>query len=342
MTKHLLGTAAALALLVGGAALAQDQQDPAKISEPQSEAEADGSGAADDAPPASGTDAAMTVAPRVMIEECAPTVSVTQTPPRVMITLPDDIAAGAAPQVGVSQAPPEVTVESCQPTVRVMLDGEEVQPDIEFTASDAVVTIHAAETAELAVSRAEDLAEDVDAAPVAEAQAGQDSDAPAPEGDPDARDDNPAVPEPADAAPETGASGEASAEAEAPSAQGAPVAAGSEGQDVPDEQIAQAARQIALREGQQLVEADEVVETGLDGLKVFSADELELGEIDQFDTEGRMAIIGLGGFLGMGERDVALPLDQISFQRDGNGEIRAYLAVAADDVDSLPDHQPAE
>ena len=46
--------------------------------------------------------------------------------------------------------------------------------------------------------------------------------------------------------------------------------------------------------------------------------------------------IGLGGFLGIGERQVAYPLDQISFQRTAAGDLEAYVGTPVDQIQNLP------
>ncbi|MCF3972059.1 PRC-barrel domain-containing protein [Paracoccus salsus] len=422
MTRDLLGTVAALALLAGGAA-AQDTD--------------------------SGTDAAQAGGARITIEECAPVVTVTQTPPQVMITMPE--SEGGEPRVSVTQAAPEVTVETCEPTVTLTQDGAEAEAQTQFTAAEPELQIRAAETAELTVSRhadgsAESAASaggDQDGAaqePEAEGSGGDDtadgeSDPAADSGDAetdsrDAADGEGEValgqagavadtdPDPAEAAAaasdgpggesivttpdeaadsadetastdepaepvsrEAGGTGVPGAAAvpqlegdatdpaadlttpEDRSAAGQVARAGDNAETaMPDddagtttesdaetaadggaaEGVVARAEPIALREGRTMVDVDEVVDAGLDGLVVFSADDEEIGEIDRFDTEGRLAVIAVGGFLGLGERDVALPLDEISFQRDGDGDVRAYIGLASEQIEGMPPYQPVE
>merc|ERR1711974_102082 len=104
-------------------------------------------------------------------------------------------------------------------------------------------------------------------------------------------------------------------------------------------EVTASANAIALREGSSLVEADEVMAEGMDGTPVYSSDDEEVGSIEMFDTDTEAAIIGVGGFLGLGEKNVALPLSDLSFQRDGEGELRAYIATASDQIEALPEHE---
>jgi sporulation protein YlmC with PRC-barrel domain len=55
----------------------------------------------------------------------------------------------------------------------------------------------------------------------------------------------------------------------------------------------------------------------LDGLNVYNNNNETIGEIKELllDNSGKVqaVVIGVGGFLGMGERDVAVPFDQLKF-----------------------------
>ncbi len=55
----------------------------------------------------------------------------------------------------------------------------------------------------------------------------------------------------------------------------------------------------------------------LEGLDVYNQDNEKIGDISELlvDSSGKIqaVIVGVGGFLGIGERDVAIPFDQIRF-----------------------------
>ncbi|MFD2741281.1 PRC-barrel domain-containing protein [Sulfitobacter aestuarii] len=65
-----------------------------------------------------------------------------------------------------------------------------------------------------------------------------------------------------------------------------------------------------------------MIASDLIGLEVMSADDEKIGEIQQVVRQGDKlaAIVGVGGFLGLGERDVAVPLEEIS--RAGEGDLK--------------------
>jgi sporulation protein YlmC with PRC-barrel domain len=58
------------------------------------------------------------------------------------------------------------------------------------------------------------------------------------------------------------------------------------------------------------------------GVDVYNQQNEKLGEINELimTSNGQIAgaVIGVGGFLGMGERDVMVPLNQLRFSNDGS------------------------
>jgi len=55
----------------------------------------------------------------------------------------------------------------------------------------------------------------------------------------------------------------------------------------------------------------------LEGVDVYNAADEKLGDISELiiDNSGKIqaVVVGVGGFLGLGERDVAIPFDQVKF-----------------------------
>src|SRR5919112_4324964 len=55
----------------------------------------------------------------------------------------------------------------------------------------------------------------------------------------------------------------------------------------------------------------------LEGLNVYNPNNEKIGDISELlvDSSGKIqaVVVGVGGFLGIGERDVAIPMDQIKF-----------------------------
>jgi hypothetical protein len=68
-----------------------------------------------------------------------------------------------------------------------------------------------------------------------------------------------------------------------------------------------------------------------------------IGDINDIliDREGKVAavIVGVGGFLGMGEKDVALPYDQLTFGKDDNDELVIGTSASKESLQSAPEHR---
>jgi hypothetical protein len=71
-----------------------------------------------------------------------------------------------------------------------------------------------------------------------------------------------------------------------------------------------------------------------------------IGDINDvlFDKTGRMstAVIGVGGFLGMGEKSVAIPFALLSFTSDATGKRVVTIPLSKESLAAAPSFQPTE
>ncbi len=71
-----------------------------------------------------------------------------------------------------------------------------------------------------------------------------------------------------------------------------------------------------------------------------------IGDVNdlRIDTTGRIVsvIVGVGGFLGIGEKDVALPFNDFSFGRDPKGNVVVIAKVTKDTLQSAPEWKNPE
>jgi hypothetical protein len=80
------------------------------------------------------------------------------------------------------------------------------------------------------------------------------------------------------------------------------------------------------------------------GTAVYGADDNWVGEISELaltdDGQVEAVVIDVGGFLGIGEKPVALSMDQIQLRRGEGGmfrdELRAYVNASEEELESLP------
>jgi sporulation protein YlmC with PRC-barrel domain len=83
-----------------------------------------------------------------------------------------------------------------------------------------------------------------------------------------------------------------------------------------------------------------VLATSFIGSSVYTSANENIGDINDiiFDDKGSIqaVIIGVGGFLGMGEKDVALPLNKITVTRDETNAIKLTVQASRDELDKAP------
>jgi len=83
-----------------------------------------------------------------------------------------------------------------------------------------------------------------------------------------------------------------------------------------------------------------VLATSFIGSSVFTSSDENIGDINDliFDDKGMIqaAIVGVGGFLGMGEKDVALPISKITVTRDENNAIKLTVQASREELERAP------
>ena len=71
-----------------------------------------------------------------------------------------------------------------------------------------------------------------------------------------------------------------------------------------------------------------------------------VGDINdvRIDNSGKVAavIVGVGGFLGLGEKDVALTFDQIKLARDSDGNLVVTADVTKESLEAAPEYKKPE
>ena len=60
------------------------------------------------------------------------------------------------------------------------------------------------------------------------------------------------------------------------------------------------------------------------------------------DGKARLVVIGVGGFLGMGEKDVALTFDQLSFATDNNDPLIVKTNASKESLQAAPQYTKPE
>lgn len=100
-------------------------------------------------------------------------------------------------------------------------------------------------------------------------------------------------------------------------------------------------REPMVRDGYMAAEAEYLTAEKLTGAKVYDANDEVIGEVGELvlTAEGQVSqtIIDVGGFLGMGEKPVALNLTDVDILRnDAGDDVRVYLTKTKAELEAMP------
>ena len=95
------------------------------------------------------------------------------------------------------------------------------------------------------------------------------------------------------------------------------------------------------REGYELVVRDELTADDMTGMRVYGSNDEDVGEISELimSSDGatiERAVLDIGGFLGIGEHEVAVTLDELQIMRDANGTNRVYIDATQEELEAQP------
>ena len=91
-------------------------------------------------------------------------------------------------------------------------------------------------------------------------------------------------------------------------------------------------------------EYGELTADRLDDATVYGANNEEVGEIDELilAADGKMidrVVLEVGGFLGIGEREVVVPFDRMNILRGEAGDFRIYVDSTQERLEALPEYE---
>ena len=93
-------------------------------------------------------------------------------------------------------------------------------------------------------------------------------------------------------------------------------------------------------------QVEEMLSSTLLGTSVYNGENQSLGEINDilFDADGqlRTVVIGVGGFLGIAERDVAVPWKALGVSQDENQDLMLRLDVSREQLENAPEFESVE
>ncbi|NEK16139.1 PRC-barrel domain-containing protein [Rhizobium leguminosarum] len=86
---------------------------------------------------------------------------------------------------------------------------------------------------------------------------------------------------------------------------------------------------------------DELTPAVLEGATVYGADDDKVGSVDHVHGSGTSAnvVIDVGGFLGIGAKPVSVPISDLDFMRDEDGDVHAVTSWTKDHLKQMPEHR---
>ena len=98
------------------------------------------------------------------------------------------------------------------------------------------------------------------------------------------------------------------------------------------------------REGYAPVESLDLTADMLEGTRVYGMGDEDVGEVGELvlDDAGKVkdVVLDVGGFLGIGERNVAVPMDQLQIIRNEDGsDLRVYIDATQESLEALPEYE---
>jgi hypothetical protein len=78
----------------------------------------------------------------------------------------------------------------------------------------------------------------------------------------------------------------------------------------------------------------------LEGAAIYGADDHKVGTVSHTHGSGAacQVVIDVGGFLGLGAKPVAVPVGELDFMRDEDGEVHAATSWTKDQLEKMPEH----
>ncbi|MBN9438822.1 PRC-barrel domain-containing protein [Bosea sp. (in: a-proteobacteria)] len=78
----------------------------------------------------------------------------------------------------------------------------------------------------------------------------------------------------------------------------------------------------------------------LDGATIYGPGDEKIGSVSHVHGAGpaSVVVIDVGGFLGIGAKPVAVPLSELEFMRDEDGEVHAVTTWTKNELKVMPEH----
>lgn len=101
------------------------------------------------------------------------------------------------------------------------------------------------------------------------------------------------------------------------------------------------------REGYAEAPAEELTAEKLEGAVVYDTNDENIGEINKLvltedGSKIQTVVLDIGGFLGIGEHQIGVTMEEIQILRDEDGDFRVYVDASKEQLENQPEYTAAE
>ncbi|MCM2506075.1 PRC-barrel domain-containing protein [Aureimonas altamirensis] len=84
----------------------------------------------------------------------------------------------------------------------------------------------------------------------------------------------------------------------------------------------------------------ELTESVLNDATIYGPDDSKIGSVSHVHGAGpaTQVVIDVGGFLGIGAKPVSVPVSDLEFMRDEDGNVHAVTTWTKDQLKAMPEH----
>ena len=89
--------------------------------------------------------------------------------------------------------------------------------------------------------------------------------------------------------------------------------------------------------------ATELTPTNLEGATIYGPEDAKIGSVSHIHGAGTASrvVIDVGGFLSIGAKPVAVPVQDLDFMKDEDGDVHAVTSWTKDQLKEMPEHTDA-
>ena len=89
-----------------------------------------------------------------------------------------------------------------------------------------------------------------------------------------------------------------------------------------------------------LLTANELIPSVLEGATIYGPEDEKIGSVSHMHGIGAASqiVVDVGGFLGLGAKPVSVPVSNLKFMRDEDGDVHAVTSWTKDQLKAMPEH----